>query len=151
MPGISWGGQQGGPPLGRHLPPQGSQPQLLTRPSWPLEGCFSIKRRQQSAHGHSSGHMMMRLARRGDVRATDTLLMIKGDTALLSPPNGLRDFPLWCKRESWRYAPSRRQQRDPPRSPVRAGCLSVRTVAFLLPLLSLLSWTKSMICTAAVD
>ena len=67
---------------------------------------------------------VMRLIRRGDVRAADAKLMIKGGHSVDVPPDGLRDFPLWCKRESWRYAPRGRQQWDPPTS----SCVSRLTI-----------------------
>ena len=82
---ILWGGRRSRPPLGRRFPPQGGQPRFLTRPSRPLEGCFSTKQGQQGAHGHSSGHSVMHLVRRGDARAADTFLMIKGGDSVVVP------------------------------------------------------------------
>ena len=58
---------------------------FLARPSWPLEGCFDAKQRQQGAHGRSSGHSVMHLVRRGDVRAADANLMIKGGHSVAVP------------------------------------------------------------------
>ena len=82
---ILWGGRQSRPPLGRRFPPQGGQPRFLTRPSRPLEGCFSTKRGLQGAHGHGSGHSVTRLARHGDARAADPLRMIKGGDSVVVP------------------------------------------------------------------
>ena len=62
----------------RYLPLEGSQHAFLMRPSWPPEGCFDAKQRRQDAHGRASGRKVMHPIRRGDVRATDTKLMIKG-------------------------------------------------------------------------
>ena len=44
-----------------------------------------MKHRRQSAHGHGSGHIVMRLARRGDVRAADAFLVIKGGHSVVVP------------------------------------------------------------------
>ena len=55
------------------------------RPSWPPEGCFDAKQRQQDAHGRASGRRVMHLIRRGDVRAADTKLMIKGGHNIAVP------------------------------------------------------------------
>ena len=82
---IAWGDRPHGPPLWRCLPLEGSQHGFLLRPSWPLEGCFDATQPQQDAHGHSSGRRVMRLVRRGDVRAAVAKLMIKGGHSVAVP------------------------------------------------------------------
>ena len=82
---IAWGGRPCGHPLGRCLPLEGSQHRFPLRPSWPLEGCFDATQPQQDTPGHSSGRRVMRLVRRGDVRASVAKLMIKGGHSVAVP------------------------------------------------------------------
>ena len=93
----------------------------------------------------------MYLVRRGDDRAADPFLMIKGGDSVVVP--ALRTTRLASLVQEGKLAlrAEETSTAGPPRSPERAGCLSVRTVAFLLPLLSLLSWNESMDNPAVVD
>ena len=54
----------------------------------------SLQRNLCRTHMASAEATVMRLARRGDVRAAVAHLVIKEDTACLSPRGGLRDFSL---------------------------------------------------------
>ena len=73
-------------------PLQECQHGFLTRPSRPLEGCFAATLPLQIAHGFCRGRSMTRLARRGDVHAAVTHLVIKGGTTCCPHETDLETF-----------------------------------------------------------
>ena len=132
-------------------PLQGSRRGFLPRPSRPLEDCFAATLPLQDAHGHCKGRSMMHLARRGDVRAAVAHLVIKGRHSVSSPARRTTRLSSLVIEGKLALRTKGTSTVGPPRAPVLAGTSSLRTVAFLLPLLSLLSWTRSMDYAAAMD
>ena len=94
---------------------------------------------------------MTRLARRGDVRAAVAHLVIKGRQCVYVPARQTTRLSSFVIAGKLALHAKETSTVGPPRAPVGADWLSFWAVAFLLPLLSLISWTGSMNCPAAVD
>ena len=131
-------------------PLQRSQRKSLSRPSWPLEGCFAAKQPLQGAHGLCSGQSMTRLSRRNDFNAAVANLVIEGALHVCPRKADCEAF-LFGDRGKPGATLQGDVTRGTPTSSHRKSWLFFWAVAFLPPALSLLPWTGSMDCLAAVD